>query len=381
MKMTQEQIDKFIKDKVTEAINPYLLVKRPAGEGTVAEEINPTGLSFEDKDGKIHKAYSPKERLFSGDRDFSVGKILRAKILGNFEGLNDIETRAAGEGIGALGGWLVPTEVSAAVIDMARNLACVIQAGAYTMPMPTPEMRLVKVTGDPTAYWVAEHGEISESDWTLEPITLKAITLGVLVRTSLELLEDAKNAGVALEGAMAKALALELDRVALFGDGVNAPRGLDHCDGVNLISMGANGGALVDYDEFSNAVEDVADHNGQAGAVIMAPRTFYTLDRLKAATTNNRLEAPQSFVDLKKFVTNQVGVADTQGTCSSASKAFIGDFRLVLYGIRKALEIEFSRTAGDLTFAKCQALIRCRMRLDVAILRENHFTKIYGIKV
>ncbi|GAJ24221.1 unnamed protein product, partial [marine sediment metagenome] len=147
-----------------------------------------TGLAFQDKEGKIHKAYSKDEKLFTGE-DFSVGKIIRAKILGNFSDLNDAETKAAGEGIGALGGWLVPTAVSAKVIDMARNLACVINAGAYTLPMPTPEMRLVKVTSDPTAYWVAEHGEIAESDWTLEPINLKVRTIGVLVRSSLELLE------------------------------------------------------------------------------------------------------------------------------------------------------------------------------------------------
>jgi len=402
MKVTQEKLEAFVSDrfryaqgnldcnrsgindpensKYKEAIDrgmePYLKVKRPRGEG---EEIDaPTGLSFQDKEGKIHKAYGPKEKLSTGE-DFSVGKIIRAKILGDFSDLNDVETKAAGEGIGALGGWLVPTAVSAKVIDMARNLATVIQAGAYTLPMPTPEMRLVKITGDPTAYWVAEHGEITESDWTLEPINLKSMTCGVLVRSSLELLEDAKNAGTALESAMAKALALEMDRVALLGTGTDEPRGLDNADDVNLISMGANGAAVTDYDEFSEAVEDVADANGKANAVIMAPRTFFQLDRLKEGTTNAPLPAPQSYVDLNKFYTNQIGITDTQGSASDGSKVFVGDFKNILYGVRKTLEIEFTRQGGTLTFAKCEALIRCRMRLDVAILREDHFTKIYGL--
>jgi len=370
------------KRSIDEGLKKYQEVDPDSRPGYFSEEENlSTGLSFQDSEGRIHKAYAPKERLFKGSEDFSVGKIIRAKILGNFTDLNDYERKAAGEGIGAMGGWLVPSEVSAKVIDMARNLACVMQAGSFTLEMPTPEMRLVKITSDPTAYWVTEHGAITESDWALEPINLKAVTLGVLVRSSLELLEDAKNAGSALEASMAAAIALELDRVALLGSGTGEPRGLDHCDDVNLISMGVNGATLTDYDDFSNAVEDVADHNGIAGAVIMAPRTFYTLDRIKEGTTNAPLKPPQSYADLKKFVTNQIGVVDTQGTATNASKSFIGDFRNLLYGIRTALEVEFTKQGGTGTFAQCEALIRCRMRLDVAVLRENHFTKIYGIIV
>lgn len=373
-----------LKATIDKALKPYTEIDpeyRAKMLGYDNDDDKSTSLSFQDSEGKIHKAYTAKEKLFSGNSDFSVGKILRAKILGDFTDLNDFEIKAAGEGIGSLGGWLVPSEVSAKVIDLARNISCVMQAGAYTIDMPTPEMRLVKITGDPTAYWVGEHSAITESDWTIEPLTLKAVTLGVLVRASLELLEDAKNAGSALEGSMAKAIALELDRVALFGSGTKEPRGLDNCDGVNPISKGVNGGTITTYDDFSNAVEDVADHNGIAGAVIMAPRTFYTLDRLKEGTTLAPLPAPQSFVDLKKFVTNQIGVADTQGTATNCSKVFVGDFRNILYGIRTALQVDFTKEGGTDTFAKCEALIRCRIRLDLACLRENHFTKIHGIKV
>jgi len=346
------------------------------------KEENSQPLIFQDDKGIEHKALRFNEKLFEGKaEDFSVGKILRARILGSLKGLNDFEKKSAGESIGAAGGWLISEQVSAKIIDLARNLACVQKAGAVTMPMETPEMRLVKLTGDPTAMFIAEHGELQESDWSLEPINLKAMTIGVLVRASLDILEDAANSGNQLSNAMAAAIALAVDRVALLGDGVNEPRGLDHCEGINKISMGTNGAALTDYDKFSEAIEDVADHNGEATAVIFSPRTFFTLDRLKAATTNQPLIPPQSFIDLKKYVTNQIGIADTQGTCTTASKAFIGDFKQILYGIRKNVEVEITKQGGTKTFAKCEALIRARMRLDVAVLRENHFTRIAGIKV
>jgi len=374
------ELQKKVDDLQTKMGRPWKEGMTGPGAENKTEELPP--LIFQDDKGIEHKALRFSEKMFQGsDEDFSVGKILRARILGDLKGLNDFETKAAGEGIGAVGGWLISEQVSARIIDLARNLACVQKAGAVTLPMESPEMRLVKLTSDPTAHWVAEHGEISESDWALVPINLKAMTVAVLVRASLEILEDAANSGVALQNAMAAAIALAIDRVALIGNGTTEPRGIDNCDGINQISMGVNGGTLTTYDEFSNAVEDIADHNGEAGAVIFAPRTFYTLDRLKAATTNQPLVPPQSFIDLKKYVTNQIGIADTVGTATKCSKAFVGDFKQVLYGMRKNIEVEMTRQGGTKTFAKCEALIRCRARLDVAVLRENHFTRIAGIKV
>ena len=111
----------------------------------------------------------------------------------------------------------------------------------------------------------------------------------------------------------------------------------------------------------------------------MAPRTFGTLDRLKEGSTNAPLGAPQSYQDLKKFYTNQIPVDQTQGTSDEASCAFVGDFKNVVIGMRKNLNIDISPVAGTDTFAKVEALIRAYMRIDVAILRENHFTVIKGI--
>lgn len=383
IKTTKEDNEKRFKKLELAADKAQIERKRLAefGPGVLdnkAEDLQP--LIFQDAEGQEHKAIRLSEKMFKGsDEDFSVGKILRARILGDLKGLNDLELKAVGEGIGAAGGWMISEQVSARIIDLARNLAVVQKAGAITMPLETPEVRLVKILSDPTAFFVKEHGEIQESDWTLGPINLKVQTVAVLVRCSLEILEDAKNAGSQLEQAMAAAVALAIDRVALIGNGVNEPRGLDHCSDVNEISMGVNGGALTNYDPFSEAAEAIADHNGEPNAVILSPRTFFTLDRLKAATTNQPLLPPQSFIDLTKFKTNQIGNADKQGTCLTASKAFIGDWKNVLYGIRTNLELETTKTGGTKTFAKAEALLRCRMRFDIGILRENHFTIIKGI--
>ena len=344
-------------------------------------------LIFQAADGREHRAIPVSKRFASSESQKgleeigpgSLGKILRAKLLGDPLGLNDSERRAMGEGVGAAGGWFVPSLVSSYVIDLARNQTCVLEAGGWTLPMDSPELTLVKVLTDPTAYWRAEHVAITESDGVFVPIRLKAVVLGCLIRVSQALLEDAPSAGETIEKMMAAALGLELDRVALLGSGSTEPRGLFNCDDINEYSMGANGAAPTNYDPFSYACQYVLEDNGIPTAAIMAPRTFGTLDRLKAATTNQPLVAPQSYLDLKKFYTNQIPNTQTQGTSSAASCAFVGDFTNIVIGMRKQLTIDISPAAGTDTFAKVEALIRAYMRVDVAVLRENHFTVIKGI--
>jgi len=206
---------------------------------------------------------------------------------------------------------------------------------------------------------------------------------GVLVRASLELLEDAANSGSALEMAMGAAIGLELDRVALLGSGVAEPLGLDNAPGINIISMGVNGAAPTSYDELSNSLEDIAENNGIGTAMIMGPRSYFQYDRLKAATTNNRLEKPLSVQNIfdagKIYHTNQIGIVDVQGTAINASKVFTGDFKQIVFGILKGLRFEFTQTGGTGTFAQYEALIRAIIRMDIGILRDNHFTKIEGL--
>lgn len=347
-------------------------------------------LVFQASDGREHRAIPVSKRFASESQKAgldgkigpgSLGRMLRAKLLGDPLGLNDAERRAMGEGGGAAGGWYISPLVSSYVIDLARNATCCMQAGAWTLPMDSPELTLVKVLTDPTAYWVGEHVAISESDGSFAPIKLKAVVLGTLIRVSQALLEDAPSAGETIEKMMAAALGLELDRVCLLGDGVNEPKGLFNCADINLYSMGTNGAAPTNYDPFSYASQYVLEDNGVPTAAIMAPRTFGTLDRLKEATTNAPLQAPQSYQDLKKFYTNQIPVNQTQGSATTASCAFVGDFKNIVIGMRKQLTIDISPAAGTNTFSKVEALIRAYLRVDVAVLREDHFCLIKGIKV
>jgi HK97 family phage major capsid protein len=207
--------------------------------------------------------------------------------------------------------------------------------------------------------------------------------LGILLRLSIEVLEDARNLENVIRSQLATAIALELDRVGLLGSGVGEPCGLLPTAGLSQYSMGTNGATPANYDPFSIAVQRLLEANAAADglAVIMAPRTWGTLDRFKEATTLAPLQPPASYAQLARYVTNQIPTNLTQGSNAETSMAFVGDFKQMLFGMRSELRIEATRTGGDDdAFAKMDVLIRAYLRADVAILRPNHFTKIVGIK-
>jgi HK97 family phage major capsid protein len=62
----------------------------------------------------------------------------------------------------------------------------------------------------------------------------------------------------------------------------------------------------------------------------------------------------------------------------------VGDFSNLLFGIRQDITIEASKSGGSASgedvYAQMQVAIRAYLRMDIAIIRPNHFCKIEGIK-
>ena len=200
----------------------------------------------------------------------------------------------------------------------------------------------------------------------------------MVTKSSVELVEDAANLGALIEDTISEILGLELDRVALLGSGAaEEPLGVQNVTGVGTITSVAT----PSYDDFSNAVQDVQEANGTASAVIYAPRTAGTLDRLKD-TTNQPLLPPPSFGTLTKLDTRQV--PDNLGAGSDESLAFVGDFSHMWVGVRTEIRIEASRQPADSSgsaFVDLQVWVRGYMRADVAVTRPDHFVVLSGITV
>jgi len=316
--------------------------------------------------------------------DLNLGRWMRGIVSGDWSGA-EAEKRVQSVGSGVAGGFLVPTPLSARIIDLARNQARVLQAGAQIIPMESAELTVGRIDSDPAAYWVPENTAGTFGDMTVGAYVLKAKKLMALARSSVELIEDGQNIAEILEAALSNALALELDRVCLYGAGAGEePKGIKGSENVQSINMGDNGGALTDYSNFSEALEKVQSANGPADgiSIILNPRELGTLDRLVETGTGQPLNPPESWKRMTKHATNQIPVNLVKGSANNASDAFVGDFTQLWIGMRTAVSIEVSRDAAagnDSAFTQHQIWLKATMRADVMLARPSWFVVIDGI--
>ncbi|GAI70510.1 unnamed protein product, partial [marine sediment metagenome] len=347
---------------------------------------NPAGSQdrFVDvKTGKEIRTFGPADKIY-GSREYdlidgirpdelSVGRWFRGVVTGRWDGA-EAEKRVMSIGDASLGGWLIPAPISDQIVDLARNQTRVIQSGALIIPMSSPTLTIAKWTKDVDAQWLAENQEGTFSDFNLALGELKVKKLAGLTSMSVELFEDAANLETAIRTSLSACLALALDHAALYGIGAGAePCGIRHTAEIQLVDAG---GALTNYDDFSEAWQNVQEKNGPAEgmSVILAPRTIGELDRLKVE--NKKLEPPDSWGMMKKFSTNQIPM--DLGTGENESEAFVGQFRQCLIGMRTDVAIEISRTAED-AFKKFKVLIRAYLRADVIIIRPDWLCVVHGI--
>jgi len=218
----------------------------------------------------VRKRSHPSERAYEG---LSVGKYVKGIVTGDWT--DAAAEKAMSVGTLTAGGHLVPAPMAAGVIDRARNVSRVIQAGAVTIPMETSTLKLARVDNDPAPVWHAENAaDVVAADVTLGSITFTARTLPIIVRLSRELFEDAENLDEVVRSSIGGAISVELDRAALYGTGTAPePRGLWNTSGLEVFTQGVNGAALANYDPFVNAILGVLNDNYTPNAAIMAPRT------------------------------------------------------------------------------------------------------------
>ncbi len=149
---------------------------------------------------------STKQRLVDldstrGESDFTLARFTRDAIVGAQKA--------------ASGPALVPTSLSAIVLDDVRRKTAVVQAGARTIIIDGPTI-LARIASDPTVYQHTESAaDISESDVTLNALTINPKALVATVPLSEELVADSPNLDGVLQTSLSAAFALKMDSLCL----------------------------------------------------------------------------------------------------------------------------------------------------------------------
>ncbi|MGB0530199.1 MAG: phage major capsid protein, partial [Synechococcus sp.] len=155
----------------------------------------------------------------------------------------DVMRRDLNVGTASAGGNLVETELdSANFIDLLRNASALDQAGATVLTGLSGNVNIPRQSGAATAYWVAESGSPTESQQTIDQVALTPKTCGAFTDFSRKLMiQSSIDVENMVRNDLARVLALEIDRVGLYGSGSsNQPLGLKDTTGVLTEDFSAN---------------------------------------------------------------------------------------------------------------------------------------------
>ena len=176
---------------------------------------------------------SKKLRAFANERDaYDSGQWLKgflARSRGGYDEAAEQHVAARGwqimatatEGTPSAGGYLVPSPLSNAIIDV-REFAGVSRSLCRVMPMTSDTLDVAKKTAGVTVYYPGEAGAITASDQTWGSVNLNAKKRAILSYISQELNDDSVIPVMDdLASQMGLDLAIQEDNELINGDGTS----------------------------------------------------------------------------------------------------------------------------------------------------------------
>ena len=180
----------------------------------------------------------------------------------------DVLRRDLNVGTASAGGNLVATDLDAgSFIDLLRNASALDQAGATVLTGLTGNVAIPRQSGAGTAYWVAESGAPSESQQTIDQVSLTPKTVAAFTDYSRRLmLQSSIDVENMIRTDLATVLALKIDLSGLYGTGSNSePLGLKLTTGVGTEDFAADAPTFAEVVALES---DVATANALMGSPV-----------------------------------------------------------------------------------------------------------------
>lgn len=324
-------------------------------------------------------------KAFKGDhadeRAYRAGQWARAALFNDDRAKrycmnNGIEVRAMGISNNANGGFLVPDEMSQAIIDL-RETYGVFRQNTKVIPMGRDTLSVPRRSGGLTAYFVNENTEVTASDKTWDMVTLTAKKLAILSKMSSELAEDAIiNLGDDIAAEAAYQFAYKEDLCGFNGDGTSTYGGIvgvthkiDNVATASKVAAPSGHTALVDIDatDLANLMGKLPQY-ARPMAKWYCSQTAYDIvfSRLAAAAGGNTVQTlngafQPSYLGYP-IVTSQVLFNTTTDSNGSIALLFGSLSQATTLGDRR----EFTMKVSDQRYMELDQIgILCTQRFDI----------------
>jgi HK97 family phage major capsid protein/HK97 family phage prohead protease len=180
----------------------------------------------------------------------------------------DVLRRDLNVGTASAGGNLVATQLdTGSFIDLLRNASALDQAGATVLTGLTGNVAIPRQSGAATAYWVAESGSPTESQQTVDQVSLVPRTVAAYTDFSRRLMiQSSIDVENMVRSDLATVIALKIDYAGLYGTGASSePLGLKNTTGIGTEDFAADAPTFAEVVALES---DVATANALLGSPV-----------------------------------------------------------------------------------------------------------------
>ena len=287
------------------------------------------------------------------------GILIPADVLGY--GRRDLTVGAA-----SAGGDLVATDLmSDSFIDLLRKALVMQTAGATVMTGLQGMVALPRQSGGATVYHVAESGSITESQLTVDQVTMQPRTIGALTDYSRRLLlQSSIDIENLVRRDLAQQIAIEVENQAINGTGASSyPLGFLNVTGINTES------GYTTFADYVNAEASLSTDNALLGSLGYMMNsalrgTLKTTEKSATGTNANFIyEADNTINGYPAYVSNSM----------PNNTAVFANFSDILIGFWSGLDIMVDPYTGS---ASGTVRVVAMQDYDVAIRHPESICKL-----
>ena len=332
-----------------------------------------------------------------------------------------VVARALGTSVGSAGGFLVPPEMSAEVIELLRPASTVRALEPNILPMPSGNLMIPRIQGGASAGYVGENQPTQGSQPSFGMVQLSAKKLTSVVPISNDMIRfPAVSTDAIVRSDMVKSIAMRADLAFVRGNGSQfSPRGLKSfaaepsLGGANVIAASVLVGSAYAASNQGQAIQALASVTGDLSRLelalenaniqmtrpgwIMSPRTKSYLMNIRDGLgnqvyyqemSNGRLRG-KPFKVTTQIPNNLLAVAvDGTTPTTDGSELYLADFAEVFIGEAYGLELDVfpggsyvdANGATVSGISSDQTVMRAIVQHDMGMRQEAAVAVLTGVR-